>query len=127
MDESHCGAVAAGEAGECVEDDAAPLNDLQSQTAVEHRVIEPAPDALPDPARVYSQGVEGHGEGGEAAEGRVVLSGELLGEREEDLHEPRSKALFENESALFGGEGDRGREKRPPVERGLWKNFFISF
>ena len=59
--------------GDLGEVDAILLDLVDGSAAVQHVLMEPAPDALPGPPRIHSHRIQDHRDAGEAAEGRLVL------------------------------------------------------
>eukprot|EP00968_Pinguiococcus_pyrenoidosus_P004543 scaffold301_cov243-Pinguiococcus_pyrenoidosus.AAC.48 len=82
-------AVATRQTRELGQRDALLADHLQRLAAVQHRLVEEAPRALPRPARIHSHGVQHHDQRAEATVRRLVLRPKVLRQRKEALHVSR--------------------------------------
>mmetsp|Transcript_177028 Transcript_177028/g.567756 ORF Transcript_177028/g.567756 Transcript_177028/m.567756 type:complete len:276 (+) Transcript_177028:709-1536(+) len=110
------GSVTTREALEHVERQSNLPNLLGARATAQVLLVEPPPRTLPSPHRVYPQGVQDHGQSGQAAERWLVLCSELLREDEVILHGSREQCLSEKNSALVRSKWNLGGRQCPLVE-----------
>mmetsp|Transcript_120954 Transcript_120954/g.387259 ORF Transcript_120954/g.387259 Transcript_120954/m.387259 type:complete len:273 (-) Transcript_120954:69-887(-) len=108
--------IATREALEHVERQSNLPNLLGARATAQVLLVEPPPRTLPSPHRVYPQGVQDHGQSGQAAERWLVLCSELLREDEVILHGSREQCLSEKNSALVRSKWNLGGRQCPLVE-----------